>query len=323
MVENEKLMKPMGAWFAIGGILTIATTLITSFFEFKFGSLFAIPAFVLLIALGSMELSAGRSIWRSEVGAWRSMVNTVAITILVRLLLIFVLWSNVFTYGGVKLPWEEFSTSVWPFYLNVIWLIGEVLFFVYLYLHPDMFMVQSTEEDRPDLATSSIKSVSECPACHEVVETTWRSCPYCGTKLPQICGECGGELGDVLKTCPHCGAEIVLSVSLQKNVEMFQRMVKEDTVPETRAVYYARLAEAMLKDGRPDEAVDAYREAIKLTVHPRKRTNFMVQAASILKNTGHESQASILLDEALAIDPQDYAGAAKAKAELGNPFATF
>lgn len=317
MVKDELLMRPMGAWFIVGGLVTIVTTLIATFFEFKFGSLFAIPAFILLIAAGTMEISTGRSIWRLDIGGRRSIVNTLMITIVVRLILVFALWSNVITSTGIKLPWDHLTTGVWPFFLNIIWLAGEALFLLFIYQRPHLFIEEVNGGFRPDLATSSIKSASECPSCHEVVETYWQSCPYCGTRLPQICGECGGELVDLVKNCPHCGVEIVRSASLQKNVEMFQRMVEGDTVPEMKAVHYSRLAEALLKDGRPDEAIEAYRQAISLTVHPRKRTNFMVRAANILKNTGHEGQALTLLDEALSIDPQDYAGAAKVKVEMG------
>jgi cytochrome c-type biogenesis protein CcmH/NrfG len=103
---------------------------------------------------------------------------------------------------------------------------------------------------------------------------------------------------------------------MQKTVDMFRKLTEEDSLPETKAVHYARLGEALLKNGQPEEAVEAYRNAIKLTAYPRKRTNFMVQTARILANTGHDRDASKLVDEALAIDPMDHAGANKVRIEI-------
>lgn len=310
----------MGAWYMAGGIITMVTALIACFLEFKLGALLAIPAFILFVLLGSNEFSTGRTIWRSEVGSWKGSMSISILTILARLVFISVLWGNVFKSGPggqtVLLPWDNLSIEVLPFYLNVIWLAGEVAFFLYLSMRRDLFMLPDSEGGRPDLATCTIKSVSECPHCHEVVEKFWQSCPTCGTALPKTCCECDGDLGDLLVKCPHCGTEILQSLSMQKTVNMFEKLTQEKGLPETRAVHYARLAEALLKNGQPDEAVAAYRQAIELTAFPVKRTNFMVQAARILKNTGHDNEAVKLLNEALAIDPADLAGASKLKGEI-------
>jgi tetratricopeptide (TPR) repeat protein len=309
-----------------GGILTIVSALIAFFLEFKLGAILAIPAFILFVLLGSNEFSTGRSIWRSETGSWRAIVGVSIITLLARLVFIGLLWGNVFksSSAGVKiiLPWENLSAGVLAFYLNVIWLAVEAVFFVYLYGHREYFMLQESEGTRPDLATCSIKSVSECPHCHEVVETYWQSCPYCGTALPRACAECGGDLGQMLMKCPHCGAEIMQTASLKKTIDMFEKLTREKALPETQAVHYARLAEALLKNGQSDEAIVAYRRAIELTKFPVKRTNFMVQAARILKNTGHKTEAMKLLNEALAVDPADRAGASKMRSEISSGEAT-
>ncbi len=312
----------MGIWYTIGGLITIVSAVVVSLIEFKLGPILAIPAFILLVLLGSMEFSAGRTIRRSEAGSWKSIMTTSATTLLSRLLFIYLLWPEVFTRRGMVFFWETGSLGVWMFYLNLIWLIGEAAFAVYLYLHSDFFMREECDKDRPDLASCSVKSVSECPHCHEVVETWWQSCPYCGTKLPRTCASCGSVLTDVMPNCPTCGSEIVQSVYMAKTVEMFKRLTEEDALPETKAVRYARLAEALLKNGQPEEAVAAYRQAIALTTFPRKRTNFMVQAARILANTGHEAEAEKLLDEAMAIDPADVAGAQTVRSEIGKPALT-
>jgi tetratricopeptide (TPR) repeat protein len=200
--------------------------------------------------------------------------------------------------------------------------VGEVVFAAYLFFHPDFFMLEECEGTRPDLASCAVKSVSECPHCHEVVETWWQSCPYCGTRLPRTCGECGSDLGEFMSKCPQCGTEVMQSVSMAKTVEMFQKLTEEKALPETKAIHYARLAEALLKNGQAIEAVEAYRKAISLTSYPRKRTNFMVQAARILANTGYSAEAAKLLDEAMTIDPADIAGAQAVRSEIRKPSAS-
>ena len=68
--------------------------------------------------------------------------------------------------------------------------------------------------------------------------------------------------------------------------------------------------------------MEAYRKAISLTSYPRKRTNFMVQAARILANTGYSAEAAKLLDEAMTIDPADIAGAQAVRSEIRKPSAS-
>ncbi|MDW5561610.1 MAG: hypothetical protein SA339_00160 [Methanomassiliicoccus sp.] len=319
MEDKSVLLKPMGAWYALGGLITIVSAIVVSFIDFRLGAVLAIPAFILLALLGSMEFSAGRTIWRSEVGSWRSIMTASLVTVVARLLFVFLLWPEVFTGSGTVLFWESDSKGAWLLYLNLIWLAVEAVLSIYLYLHSDLFMREEREGDRPDLASCRVKSASECPHCHEVVETYWRSCPCCGTKLPRVCRECGGEIGDMMARCPQCGAEIMQAASMAKTVEMCHKLTQENDLPETKAGHYARLAEALLKNGQPEEAVIAYRHAIALTSFPRKRTNFMVRAARILINTGHQPEAAMLLDEALAIDPEDIAGAQMVRSEMGRP----
>lgn len=320
MDKDYPILKPIGAWYMGGGILTILSAILVCLVEFKLGALLAFPALILLILVGTTELSTGRNIYASQAGSYRGIVSGSMMTILARLLFIGVLWGSVIqvTSEGIKFVLPSLTMDVMAFYLNVVWLAIEAVLFVYLSRHREYFMVVETDCTRPDLASCSIKSVSECPHCHEVVETYWQSCPYCGTDLPRVCAECGGDLGHMLMKCPHCGAEIMESESLKKTIEMFEKLTQEKTLPETKAIHYARLAEALLKNGQGDEAVQAYRKAISLTEFPVKRSNFMVQAARILKNTGHNVEATQLLNEAMAIDPMDRAGASKVRAEMAS-----
>jgi tetratricopeptide (TPR) repeat protein len=317
LVEKKALLKPLSVLYIVGGIVTIISAIFLGLIKLRLGAILAIPSLVVFLLVAATELSAGRTTWRSEVGSWRSIVSTSVMVLLVRALFIYLGLPDANVAGAFFFD----SGDAWNvlFYANVVLLVTEVLVLVYISRHSEFFMLQECDpsENRPDLASCTVKSVSECPACHEVVETYWQSCPYCGTSLPHICAECGGELGAMLTKCPHCGKEVMQSISLKKTIDTFQKLAREDALPETKAIRFARLAEALLKNGQADEAVTAYRQAIEFTRFTRKRTNFMVQAARILKNTGHQAEASKLLDDALALDPQDYAGAAAIKSEMG------
>lgn len=320
MDKEYPILKPIGAWYVIGGIVTIMSAVIICLIQFRLGALLAIPALILFLILGINELTTGLNIYSSQAGSFRGIVSASIMTILVRLLFILILFNTVIkiTSNSITIVQPSLALDVMAFYLNLVWVIVEGILFVYLSRHREYFMIVETDCSRPDLATCNIRSVSECPQCHEVVETYWQSCPYCGTNLPRVCAECGGDLGEMLMKCPHCGAEIMESESLKKTIKMFEQLTQEKTLPETKAIHYARLAEALLKNGQSDEAVQAYRKAISLTEFPVKRTNFMVQAARILKNTGHSAEANQLLDEAMKIDPLDRAGASKMRSDTAS-----
>ena len=117
----------MGAWYTIGGLVTIISAAVVSLIEFKLGPILAIPAFILLVLLGTMEFSAGGTIRRTEVGSWRSIMTTSVATLLSRLLFIYLLFPEVFTRRGIVGFWETGSLGVWMFYLNLIWMIGEAV----------------------------------------------------------------------------------------------------------------------------------------------------------------------------------------------------
>lgn len=313
-MEKSAVLKPIGATLLVGGVVMLISGLWASLLGFKLGAVLAIPSFLVFTLAAVSEISTGQSVWKAIMGSWRGIVSTLALVVVIRLLMLFFGWSHVFSFS------RGFSVSFAPtlevilFWCNLALVVAEGGILAYLYRRSDLFMTQD-HGDRNFLETTT-KTVSECPSCHEVVEAYWQSCPYCGTSLPRVCGDCGHDLGDLLTKCPHCGKEVMDVESMNKTIATFRALVQEDALPETKATRYARLAEALLKNGDTAEAVAAYREAIRHTAFPRKRTNFMVQAARILKNTGKSEDALVLLDEALKLDAQDVAGAAKLRAEI-------
>ena len=158
---------------------------------------------------------------------------------------------------------------------------------------------------------AAIKSVSECPKCKELVELDWSSCPNCGSALPKYCAGCGEELKTIQDTCPRCGAKVETTESLKAMVQTLKASVESPAMQETRSARYARLAEAQLKSGEVQDAIESYRKAIQCTEFNRKRTNFMVKMALILYNTGKKEEAMKLLETSLEMEPEDWAGARK------------
>jgi tetratricopeptide (TPR) repeat protein len=97
---------------------------------------------------------------------------------------------------------------------------------------------------------------------------------------------------------------------------MLKETAELQASPETRSARYARYAEAQLKAGDAKGAVESYRKAIHYTEFKKKQTNFMVKMARVLSNTGCKQDAMQILDAALQLDPQDWAGAARVREDI-------
>ncbi len=244
-------------------------------------------------------------------------MTTLLMVILVRLIMIYLGWGSaiVTTSAGTELVFSGTLENV-LFWCNAVILAAEAVIILVLFRRRDLFMAHDDAGTVRRMAMAGSKTVSECPSCGEVVEAYWQSCPYCGTSLPRVCGGCGDELDEMTATCPKCGTDVIDADSMENTIATFTALVQEDALPETKATRYARLAEALLKNGDVDGAVESYRQAIKHTAFPRKRTNFMVRTARILKNCDRAAEAQALLDEAMALDPADLAGAGAMLSEL-------
>lgn len=285
----------MGATLLIGGIVMLLSGIWASLIGFKLGAVLAIPSFLVFVVAASSEISTGQSVWKAIMGSWRGVMTTLLVVILVRLIMIYLGWGSaiVTTDAGTEIVFS-YSLENFLFWSNVVILAAEAVIIFVLYRRRDLFMAHDDggAVRRMDIARSN--TVYECPSCREITEAYWHSCPYCGTSLPRMCG---------------CGQDAVDAGSMERTIATFTALVQEDALPETKAARYARLAEALLKNGDVDAAVEAYRQAIEYTAFPRKRTNFMVRAARILKNSGRTEDARAMLDKAMALDPADLAGA--------------
>ena len=308
-MEISPILRLMGATLLIGGIVMLLSGIWASLIGFKLGAVLAIPSFLVFVVAASSEISTGQSVWKAIMGSWRGVMTTLLVVILVRLIMIYLGWGSaiVTTDAGTEIVFS-YSLENFLFWSNVVILAAETVIIFVLYRRRDLFMAHDDggAVRRMDIARSN--TVYECPSCREITEAYWHSCPYCGTSLPRVCG-CGRELEKMTAICPGCGKVAVDASFMERTIATFTALVQEDALPETKAARYARLAEALLKNGDVDAAVEAYRQAIEHTAFPRKRTNFMVRAARILKNSGRTEDARAMLDKAMALDPADLAGA--------------
>ncbi len=316
-MDRSPILRPLGATLLVGGIVMLLSGIWASLIGFKLGAVLAIPSFLVFILVAASEMSTGKSVWMAIMGSWRGIMTTLLMVILVRVLMIYLGWGGaIVTRGaGTELVFSYTLENI-LFWCNVVLLAVEAVIILVLYRRSDLFMSQDDGGASRCTAIAGSKTVSECPSCNEVVESFWQSCPYCGTSLPRVCGGCGLTLDELATVCPQCGKDAVDSESMEKTIATFKALVQEDVLPEAKATRYARLAEALLKNGDTEGAVAAYQQAIRHTAFPRKRTNFMVRAARILKNTGNRTEAFALLDEAMRLDPSDVAGAGPMQAEM-------
>jgi len=299
---GKTLLKPAAICMVAGGILTIISSVVVfiggRLVSTTLGTLIVILFFLIAIS----EISVTRPLWRSEIGAWKSILTWIGFSLICRALIVY------FSSGDI-------------FYANLIIGAIELLTFVFVFVKKEYFIPPEAERAVAikKLEASLVKTVSECPTCKGIVEKDWLSCPYCGTSLPKICGKCGAKLQPEDIKCGHCGAEIERPELLIKHVETLKALAEEDSSNEVRSSRYAKLAEALLKLGRTNEALDAYRKAIEFTIFDRKKSHYMVKMATILKNIGRTNDALEIIEEALKLDPEDYAGAMKVKEQILKP----
>jgi len=296
------LLPSAGVIFA--GLMLIVSPA-TAMFTFKtVGTIEGILMMLSFTVVGILEISTSRSIAGTQIGEWPGIMRALVLAAVLHMFLL------VLTAGLI-------------FELNLIALALDALAIVLLLIFRKAFM-PSKEEVEASLkrfGRTTIKTVNKCPKCSGIVDIDWVLCPDCGTHLPHVCAKCGTEIKEGEHSCCHCGTVIDISPSLVNMVETLKRNAETEAAPETRSAHYARLGDGLLKAGRPDEAVEAYRAAIGYTRYDRKRTNFMVKMAVVLANKGRVDEADKLLSEAMSIDPADVAGAQKIKESLkAEPF---
>lgn len=320
MQRKNMLLKPLAAWLVIAAIVTIISIIYAVFVVHTIGVIVGILLMIVLILVSGWEMTAARSVWGSQVGERDNIVRSMAAALLVRVLLIIVVLdlNTLGNIGHFQNLTSTQQTGLVLFFLLIVSAAVEASVLLVATKKKEYFQPSKEELENAlrKVGTVKVKSVSECPKCKELVETDWTLCPNCGSALPKYCANCGEELKNMPDTCPRCGAKVESSASINAMIQTLKASAESPAMQETRSARYARLAEAQLKGGDMNGAVESYKKAIQSTEFNRKRTNFMVKMAVILYNTGRKDEAMDLLDQSLEMEPDDWAGARKVMEEI-------
>ncbi|MDD1769764.1 MAG: zinc ribbon domain-containing protein [Methanomassiliicoccales archaeon] len=324
-MKKKFIFKPIAILLVIAGFFTFAASV--DIFILKstaaYGTLAGVVIILGYFILAGLEISLFRSVYRTEVGSWKGIFNTLVMAVLARAFLVWTNW-NVLQSPSFRVDYSdilkalETSDAFLFFVLNIFFLAVEVLAIVLMMTSKELFM--PTEEEKAAalrrFGGQMVKTVSECPSCHALIEKDWILCPECGKTLPRTCAKCGTALVGMVAKCPNCGAEVANLEALRHSISTLKKIAEEEAKPEARSVRYARLAEEYLKAGDLEDAIETYKKAIHFTEFTRKQSNFMVKMATVLQSAGRDSEAFQILDAALELDPEDAAGAKAMKMQL-------
>lgn len=300
--KGNVVLRLAGALMFLGGCLLI----VASFYVFLlkgtyvYGTLVGLVIGLLMFIIGGFTTASSLGVLKVEQGAWR---NAVIFTITTALLLLFCSWVA-FDVMGTKGKDQYVQIFAWSCPVMAA-LLGIATLILWRAKQAFMPTEEEVKTALRRMGAVTVRTVSECPKCQEIVEKDWIQCPQCGTRLPQLCANCGKDLPPKVENCPSCGTSVGRSEAAQRNISNLKELTEQPALPESHSVRYARLAEAYLKAGETDNALESYRKAIHYTEFDRKRSNFMVKMANILNSEGRESEALQLLDAALALDPSD------------------
>jgi tetratricopeptide (TPR) repeat protein len=88
---------------------------------------------------------------------------------------------------------------------------------------------------------------------------------------------------------------------MQQAVDNYKKATDPPTKPEMLGAYYNNLADAQLKAGQADDAVQSYQKAAE--VDPTKASTYQFNEGAVLTNTGKIDQAIAIFDKVIAADP--------------------
>jgi tetratricopeptide (TPR) repeat protein len=319
------IFKPIAVLLLIAGFFTIVSSVEVFILKSNaaYGTLVGVVLILIYFIVGGLLIGQFRAIYRTEVGSYRGIFNALLFTILAQAFLLYTNW-NVINSVFYKVNWNNIVHSLETndafvfFILNLAFFVIEIVSLLLVIRKKQMFMPSEAEVQATlrRFGGQLVKTVSECPKCHAVVEKDWILCPECGTALPRACAKCGTDLHGAVAKCPNCGTEVVSLETLNRSIDTLKGMAEQEATPEARSVRYAKLAEAYLKAGYLDTAVETYRKAIHYTEFTRKQSNFMVKMATVLDSAGKEEEAQQILGAALELDPEDAAGASALKKQI-------
>lgn len=320
MAKHRAFFKLAAIIAILAGLMIIVSGFLILFSKNSpLGTLIGLLVFILLFLIGGVLIGSFRSLWGTEVGSWGSSFVISLISSITLGLLLFpalaVFSVRVLSNANLgNLAAGSIAALIFIVALFVLQVICTVL--LYVWRVDFMPSKEEIEAGMRRIGKRTVKTVAECPRCHSVVQRDWINCPQCGFHLPRVCANCGKELTTEVEKCPECGEQIEHIDTAIRTVETLKLIAAEEAKPEARSVRYARLAEAYLKAGDADQALETYKQAISFTEFDTKRCNFMVKMAMVMHNNGRDKEAQELLEAALKLDPQDASGAGVAQKQI-------
>ncbi len=313
-ISKYTVLRPIAIWLMFAGILSLVSIFGLFYLEVVSSTIGFLLGLVLFF-VSIFVIGTAKPIWSAQVGEWEGILRGIMLDLPFRVILVYLFYgpSNAIFSSGLD---KDFAVLL--FILNFYSLVVELLAFVIIYTNKDFFAPPQAdiEASMKRLKVTGVRTVSDCPNCKSLVEADWHSCPSCGTVLPKFCVNCGTPVDENIKQCPKCGTSIRSSVAIANLIETLRQTAELPASPETKSVRYEKYAEALIKGGRTDDAIEAYRTSIHYTQFYRKQTNFMVKMATVYHNTGRDKQAIDLCDASMELDPQDWAGAKQLKDQI-------
>jgi hypothetical protein len=280
MAESPPILKAMGIWVMLSGLLLILSSLVVVFIEEAIGIMIGIVYMLALVVFGMNVTSSGRIILRTEMGGWTSSLQGVAMGMVCTLSVVVLL------LGGFDAA-DTFSIAGLTFIGSVLALVGEALAIGIVFRSKQLFMPDEAEIKRTERIL-----------------------------LPKMCAQCGTELEEFASACSACGAAVVVPEETLREIDGLRKRAELETNPESRSMAYAKLGDRYAKAGMAGESLTSYDLAIRDTSYTRKKTLLMVKMARIYRITGERNEAEKALDKALSMDKKDYAGAAGVRTSL-------
>lgn len=80
---------------------------------------------------------------------------------------------------------------------------------IYLILRPPEYLADVRERELEIRAMERRLGADQvCPYCRNPAESSFLSCPHCGTKLKNVCRRCKAPLDPTWRLCPYCESAV-------------------------------------------------------------------------------------------------------------------
>ncbi|HZS95114.1 MAG TPA: zinc ribbon domain-containing protein [Chloroflexota bacterium] len=124
-------------------------------------------------------------------------------------------WFSIIVWTFIDIRSRSRDMVVWAFATLLVFLFNVFGLVVYLILRPHETLMQAYERSLEEEALlQEIEERPICPNCRRRVETDYRVCPSCMTKLKDVCLNCDRLIELEWVVCPYCAVERKVPVAI-------------------------------------------------------------------------------------------------------------